>query len=324
MPGSAGQRVILVEADLRRPKVASYLGIEGAVGLTNVLVGQVALDDVLQPWGDGRLAVLPSGTIPPNPSELLGSNPMSDLVAELRRRFDLVVIDTPPLLPVTDAAVASRHADGAVVVVRYGKTSRHHLTSALRSLEAVNARLLGTVLAMTPVTSRRRLLRCTATPTISNVEKVIPRQDVPAAVIQASPEPQTQKNARHRVGLRSPVGKGALVGRPSGGPAVRSSRLAGDPSRSGWRVACLRHRRKRRLGLRQHAASARCTPASTICVIRPRPVMARRDTAGDGSSPAGSVRRWRRSSVAVAGVAGALCHPVFQLDRCCASGSTCS
>lgn len=147
----SGRRVLLIEADLRRPRVAEYLGLEGAVGLTNVLVGQAAIDDVLQPWGRGGLTVLPSGTIPPNPSELMGSPLMAELIIQLRKSFDMIIIDTPPVLPVTDAAVASRLADGVVVVVRYGKTTRNQVSTALRSLTAVDARMLGTVLTMSPV-----------------------------------------------------------------------------------------------------------------------------------------------------------------------------
>ena len=101
----AGKRVIIVDADLRRPMVAEYLGLEGAVGLTTVLAGQASVHDVIQPWGNSSLWVLPSGYIPPNPSELLGSDNMADLLAALGRGFDMIIIDTPPLLPVTDAAV---------------------------------------------------------------------------------------------------------------------------------------------------------------------------------------------------------------------------
>lgn len=145
-----GRRVLLIEADLRRPKIADYLGIEGEVGLTNVLAGQVAIDDVLQPWGDSGLTVLPSGTIPPNPSELLGGDSMVELLERLRGQFDMIVIDTPPLLPVTDGAIAAKLADGVILVVRYGKANRNQVTTALRTLRAVDARVLGTTLTMTP------------------------------------------------------------------------------------------------------------------------------------------------------------------------------
>ena len=146
----AGQKVLLIEADLRRPKLAEYLGLEGAVGLTNILAGQVKSDDVIQSWGSTGLKVLGSGSIPPNPSELLGSQAMVDLIAELKKQFDLIVIDTPPLLPVTDAVIAATAADGALVVVRYGKTLRAEVDRAVGSLKAVDARVLGTILNRVP------------------------------------------------------------------------------------------------------------------------------------------------------------------------------
>ena len=146
----SGRRVLLIEADLRRPRVSEYLGLERAVGLTNVLAGQVAIDEVVQRWGRSGLSVLPSGSIPPNPSELLGSPAMVDLLTQLRAMFDVIVIDTPPLLPVTDGAVAAVHSDGAVLVVRYAKTTKSQITTAVQSLRSVDARLLGTIVAMSP------------------------------------------------------------------------------------------------------------------------------------------------------------------------------
>jgi capsular exopolysaccharide synthesis family protein len=145
-----GRKVLLIEGDLRRPQVAEYLGLEGSVGLTNVLAGQVDIREVLQPWGNGSLTVLPSGSIPANPSELLGSHSMKRLLESLKKSFDIIIIDTPPLLPVTDAAVTAVFADGAVVIVRHGKTTRHQLTTALRALDTVGAKILGTVLNMAP------------------------------------------------------------------------------------------------------------------------------------------------------------------------------
>ncbi len=144
----AGVRTILVDADLRRPKIAEYTGLVGAAGLTTVLSGRADLDDVLQPYGDTGLTVLPSGPTPPNPSELLGSQHMAALLATLRERADLVIIDSPPLLPVTDAAVLSNQADGAILVVRHGKATREHVKSSMERLVAVDARLLGAILSM--------------------------------------------------------------------------------------------------------------------------------------------------------------------------------
>lgn len=147
---SAGVRVALVEADLRRPRVAEYMGLEGAVGLTDVLIGRVQLDDVLQRWGDSTLLVLASGPLPPNPSELLGSEQMAETLTALREHVDVVLIDAPPLLPVTDAAVLVSHCDGAILIVRQGKTRREQVSRALEALQSVGARMLGTVLNMAP------------------------------------------------------------------------------------------------------------------------------------------------------------------------------
>lgn len=146
----AGKRALLIEADLRRPRVADYLGLERAVGLTNILAGQVRLGDVVQTWGSDGLEVLASGPIPPNPSELLGSTAMEALLAEARESFDIVIIDTPPLLPVTDAAIAAASADGAVIVARYGKTRYAEAERCAESLRAVDARILGTILNRAP------------------------------------------------------------------------------------------------------------------------------------------------------------------------------
>jgi len=146
----AGTRVVLVEADLRRPSVAHYLGIEGAVGLTDVLAGHCDLDIALQLWGRDLFSVLPSGPLPPNPSEVLDSQHMHELLKVLGDRFEVVVVDSPPLLPVTDAAVLARASDGAILVVRHGRTTREQLARARATLQAVDARLLGTVLNRVP------------------------------------------------------------------------------------------------------------------------------------------------------------------------------
>lgn len=141
-----GARVALVDADLRRPAVARNMGIEGAVGLTTILIGRAQLTDVIQPWGNGYLHVLPAGQIPPNPSELLGSLAMQRLLDQLTSTYDIVLVDTPPLLPVTDAAILTKMTAGALVVVSADKLHRNQLSEALESLERVDAPVLGIVL----------------------------------------------------------------------------------------------------------------------------------------------------------------------------------
>ena len=147
----AGTRVLLIDGDLRRPKVAEYMGIEGAVGLTDHLIGQAKLDDVIQPWGAGNLHVLPAGQIPPNPSELLGSKAMVQLLEGLDDKYDTIIIDAPPLLPVTDASILSKLVSGgALMVVGSGRIRRHQLEAAIASLETVGGRLVGVVLNLVP------------------------------------------------------------------------------------------------------------------------------------------------------------------------------
>ncbi|WP_092667627.1 polysaccharide biosynthesis tyrosine autokinase [Agrococcus carbonis] len=147
----AGQRVIVVDADLRKPKIAEYLNLEGSVGLTDVLIGSARLPDVVQQWGDTCLSVLPAGQIPPNPSEMLSSKAMSALLDRLRHDYDCVLVDSPPLLPVTDAAVIAEQVDAALMVVSVRRTKKHQLELALRRLSTVDARVGGIVFTMVPL-----------------------------------------------------------------------------------------------------------------------------------------------------------------------------
>lgn len=141
----AGTRVALIDADLRRPSVAKYMGLEGKVGLTTVLIGRASVEDVIQPWGNGYLHVLPAGQVPPNPSELLGSLAMAHLLEKLTSQYDVVIIDTAPLLPVTDAAILSKLTGGALLVVGADKLHRNQLGESVGALETVGARILGIV-----------------------------------------------------------------------------------------------------------------------------------------------------------------------------------
>ncbi len=146
----AGKKVALLDADLRKPKVAEYCGIDGSIGLTDVLIGSVRLGDVMLPWGDRSLYVLPAGRIPPNPSELLGSPQMSQLLEILERDFDVVICDSPPLLPVTDAAVLSKITSRVITVVAAGETSKQQLTAAMSALDHVGATQAGIVITKVP------------------------------------------------------------------------------------------------------------------------------------------------------------------------------
>ncbi|MGV1037911.1 MAG: polysaccharide biosynthesis tyrosine autokinase [Candidatus Nanopelagicales bacterium] len=151
---SEGQRVILIDADLRNPSVAAMLDIDGSVGLSGLLSGKVNLSSAITRWGRTKLDVIPAGHRPPNPSELVGSEAMSELIRALLedKGYDLVVLDTAPVLPVSDATVLARLSDGAIVVVSAKVATREKLGLALRTLSRSGSRVLGVVLNQTAKT----------------------------------------------------------------------------------------------------------------------------------------------------------------------------
>jgi capsular exopolysaccharide synthesis family protein len=146
---ATGERVILIDGDLRRPMVTKVFNLIDGAGLTDVLTGSVGVEDVAHRINDNLIVVGP-GRIPPNPSEILGSERMNNLMNMLAEQA-IVIIDAPPLLPVTDAAVLARHADGALVVAKVGTTTSEVLQKALSNLTKVKARALGIVLNRVPL-----------------------------------------------------------------------------------------------------------------------------------------------------------------------------
>jgi len=141
----SGEKVVLVDADLRRPAVAREFDADDSVGLSQVLAGTISLMDALQPTSQDGLDLLVAGDVPPNPSELLGSHRMEMLIEELSRDA-FVILDAPPLLPVTDAVLLTRNADGAVIVVHQGQTRKEEARRAAAALEAVGGKILGSVI----------------------------------------------------------------------------------------------------------------------------------------------------------------------------------
>jgi capsular exopolysaccharide synthesis family protein len=143
----AGERVLLVSCDLRRPRIGSFFGLEEHEGLTSVLLGQRTLEQTLLPVPDvERLSLLPAGPVPPNPAELLNSPHAQEIFTRLRNQYDLVLIDSPPVLPVTDAAILSQHADATLMLAAAGQTRRSDLRRAVEKLDQVGTTMLGTVL----------------------------------------------------------------------------------------------------------------------------------------------------------------------------------
>ena len=142
--------VVLVDGDLRCPKLHTYLGLVGTVGFSTVLSGGTTLREALQPTRYPGLTVLTSGPIPPTPNALLGSQSARKVLAQLRADFDYVIVDSAPLLAVTDAAVLAASSDGVLLLTRYGKTKREQLMHSVAGLRNVGAQLLGVCFTMMP------------------------------------------------------------------------------------------------------------------------------------------------------------------------------
>jgi receptor protein-tyrosine kinase len=151
----SGHNVVLVDGDMRRPSLHSYLDLVGSAGFSTVLTGRASLSEALQKTRFPGVTVLTSGAIPPNPSELLGSLAAEKVLSEMRAQFDYVIVDSSALLAVTDAAILAARSDGVLVVARYAKTKREQLADAIGKLKTVGARTLGAVFTMTPTRGSR-------------------------------------------------------------------------------------------------------------------------------------------------------------------------
>ena len=149
----AGSNVLLIDGDLRNPSVARTMGLDGSFGLTTLLLGHAEPADVIQRWRDTTLHVLPAGAIPPNPSELLGSEPMEQLFGKLSHEFDFILVDSPPVVPVIDAVLINKLTHGLIMVVGADKTKKRDLASAVQSLETVEAPVAGFALNLVPSAS---------------------------------------------------------------------------------------------------------------------------------------------------------------------------
>lgn len=149
----ADQRVLLIDGDLRKPKVHHYFSIPNAPGLTNYLgaaansrsAQKVDLFSIIHPTEYKNLSVIASGSIPPNPAEVLGSEMMSEFIKEISQHFDYIIIDTPPINVVSDALPVIRESDGVVMVVRSNSSTHPELQKALDSLKFIDAKILGFV-----------------------------------------------------------------------------------------------------------------------------------------------------------------------------------
>lgn len=139
-------KVLLVDADLRRGQVANYLGVKQPVGFSEYLEGKCELKDIVFNISIDNLTFIPCGDVPTNPAELLASDKMKSFLKEMRQDFDFVILDTPPIVPVTDAGIVGSMVDGTILVIRAGKTQRGIVRHAEALLNQSHAKLLGHVL----------------------------------------------------------------------------------------------------------------------------------------------------------------------------------
>lgn len=138
--------ILLVDADLRRARISKYLGINSELGLSDLVSDGINLDDALLNIGIDNLTILPAGKIPRNPAEILGSTKMKNLVNALRSKYDYVIFDTPPVIPVTDAGLLGAQTDGVIMVIKAGKTQKGVVSHSESILKQAQAKLLGYIL----------------------------------------------------------------------------------------------------------------------------------------------------------------------------------
>lgn len=153
-----GKKVVLLDCDMRLPTVASKLGIKAKPGLSDYLVGAAELEDVLRRDVEG-MDVIPAGSIPPDPTGLLESVQIEELITQMRECYDYIIIDLPPVNTVADAAIVSRCVDGFLLVVRHGNTQNKDIGEMLRQLKMVGAKVLGFVYNDVPVEGKRYYYR---------------------------------------------------------------------------------------------------------------------------------------------------------------------
>lgn len=152
----SGKRVLIVDADLRHPSLADLTQLEGAVGLTNVLLGSITLSEGVQPWALPELHVLTAGTVPPNPGQVLASEAMKRFLDDAQESYDVVVVDSAPLLSVTDAKWLGHMSDGALIATRYERTSVRALRKVVEAMESATVPVLGVAITRMPRRTRTR------------------------------------------------------------------------------------------------------------------------------------------------------------------------
>lgn len=150
-----GKNVLLIDCDLRKPSIHKKFNISNNKGLSNLLIGQFKFDEVAQKYSD-NMYILTSGTVPPNPSEMLASKKMKQFLVEAKKNFDFIILDTPPVVAVTDAQLLSTMVGGVLLVVASGQTEVAATEKAKELLENVNANIIGVVLNKAEVSANKK------------------------------------------------------------------------------------------------------------------------------------------------------------------------
>lgn len=140
------KNILLVDADLRRSRISKYLGIKSEAGFSDLITNGTNIDDTLLNIGIENLTILPAGKAPHNPAEVLGSSKVSNLISQLKVKYDYIIFDTPPAIPVTDAGILGAQADGVIMVIKANKTQRGVVEHGLGLLKQAHAKVLGHIL----------------------------------------------------------------------------------------------------------------------------------------------------------------------------------
>ncbi|ANY67330.1 capsular biosynthesis protein [Paenibacillus sp. BIHB 4019] len=142
----SNKRVLLIDADMRKPTQHQLFRVSNQIGLTSVLSNQKEWENAIQATSVSGLSILPAGPVPPNPSEMLASKRMDQLLEKMKEHYDIIIVDTPPIMVVTDAQIVASKSDGVVLVIDSGTVKKEVAIKAKASLEHVKARILGVVL----------------------------------------------------------------------------------------------------------------------------------------------------------------------------------
>lgn len=141
-----GMKVLIIDSDMRKPRINKFFGVSATPGLSNTLAGLSSLHDVIQTTRYKNLHIIASGILPPNPAELIAGAAMERTLTDLRDEYDVILLDTPPVNIVSDAVIATKYADGVVIVARHAVTTHPDLSRAIKSFEFVNAKIFGIIL----------------------------------------------------------------------------------------------------------------------------------------------------------------------------------